>query len=45
MFKRIKKAEDDPTLEQAQKFVKGLPTITHNIFHSTHFCQLILLKN
>ena len=23
MFKRIKKAEDDPTLEQAQKFVKG----------------------
>jgi hypothetical protein len=23
MFKRIKKAEDDPTLKQAQTFVKG----------------------
>ena len=23
MFKRIKKAEDDPTLSQAQKYVKG----------------------
>ena len=23
MFKRIKKTEDDPTLKEAQKFVKG----------------------